>query len=1462
MPSNFGTGVSRVLSPDQTSYVQVIWQQGKPPLDSELNLLQQIDDDWRRTHVLLGTPSGFLGNATSAQDSFDTQGNRSNWFKFGLQRAGDQKAIEWAVVNGWLIPVTGTLTGSPPGSPNDTDTWNRITLDPPPANSGDTRIDFVFLEVWQARIPPNPSTSNKPSASGVYRYGNVEGGYSFLPDHLQDPAIGFETTQRVQLQYRIRVVSGLVGLASYPDGFDPTVVKARGAATANTAFVFENMREELGDPGLWRAGDGTQNALGTVDGYVYAIPICAVFRRNTVSWDGDPSQNLNGGFNRNPTAVDRTGFKTFTGPPSLTADITATTTSITLDSISGVPTPLTPATPVFVLIDDEYLTYSVITGTTMTLASRGALGSKAESHRAGANVSVVSGRPDKLFADQVALTDILDLRHAVNPNGFDADTVLQANLDKLLRGELRANWKRSGGGPQGTFVLYQDKVSTSPASIGVTKLDGPDGIREVFSDAAMLQQIEVILTPPVGVGPTQTVTTSWGLSLTATDASNLAGNFQAGDLITIPVAQFKNGISGSDADQIRFLGPDDVGGDLSVVVKVRVDGDNFFLTENDQYSLLNATMTSTTDMQIRLLAGIPSNPVPWPTTRRIFVTVHVLYGPGRGLSRRPDSVHSVAYLSSGADIMTQLAGVPSDNTPVRTAWAPLWSKFRKNAFGRLLPVTAEAFVDPGSKTLILTPFRRIDMPDTIRTLDGTSVNLYNDSFTNSLGTSTGTTLFTDTLAAFTGFVFPGDVLVINDNSSSAGRYRIVSVPTNTTLILERTIDGGAHTYQIFHAVSLMPIVDGDGNPKWTTTDPLQLFRGTTWSDTARKNIYLPIPRHLVPSWGEVRVPILHTDTATFDEGVNFMVLSKKGSPPKTNAERNYVPYSNGSLTYAPFSTLNLNTTSTPATYNAAFTFGGNTFAGMRFFNDPRNMGRHGLELPPFYGISRLFAVYEAVDYKTNGSAYNPTSREFQSGGATNLLRQNFDGSTFWIELDSDGDSTFILNANAIDISKSPNTLTSFAAGNYVIEANIFGFDRGSFDSSRVEPFRLVLTREVVPLDPTQAGNVSRPSNVGTGSAAAVSSPTLVVPGPTLSSDEVAINYSRTVYQGDAWGSQTAYQDIGYTPGPLTSGTASQVANTNLNGGNLTRPNQKVLEVLSSIAFATTLGSGRLSGDFNEEVKMDFRNIGWEDPFQAGAKYPPGSGITPRPAIQLGGLIEGEGTVLTLGTSYHGCTERLPLGALYRDKDFRGGFVGGFGNSDFAVNDIGSLLFIKNRTPGLIASGVSVTQELEQFEIPVNTNSIASGQPGELIVHVDGEQGNYGLLTNFRTLRGGSVFSACSPRPGGELQSTLLVAGPHAAAGRVLAGVAMLVRNTVTDVGSNEVSAGSELMMLVVTTVTQLNANGAYVMVLMGTNGTAEGLSAADLYHCEGRPLMRDNVRIDIDPSAIDLGPQIDTPGAL
>ncbi len=1446
MSENLGSGVSRVLDPTGTQYAEVILQQGKPPMDAEFNLLQELSSNFSRQIVLRGTPSGFLGSETNPRADFITNPIWSNWLKFGPQRSGEQQAVMWAVVNGWLIPVTGTRTGTPPGSPDDVDTFNVIALDPPPGNSGDFRVDFVFLEVWKARIPPNPATLNKPSASAVWKYGNVEGGFTFLADDLVDPALGFETSQRVQLQYRIRVVKGLVGLTSAPDGFDPTVVKGQGAAASPTSYVFSNMRQALGDPGLWRAGDGSpsaQTALGTVDGYAYAVPIATIFRRNSVSWSGDPSQNLNGAFNRNPTAVDRTGIATFTNTATLSADLSSSAVVASLVTSANIPLPLNPATPVLIRIGDELMTYtSITTGGSPTINGliRGANNTRAEFHKSGSVVTVIAGRPDALFSDQVATTDILDLRHLVNPNGFDYTSLLRGNLDRLLRGQLRANWKRTGAGPQGPFVAYQDKIAAGSVSLGVTKLDAPDNIRMVFSDAATPQPVELILKAN-GTALPSPINVAWSLQVSANHTTrSIPNQFSPLDAITVPVSQLKTGLPGGDTDQVRWMNDS-----IPNAVVLRIDGQNTPVPSS-MYTVTPANPTPSDDLVITLSSNFP------PTTQQVYATLHIMYGAGRGLSRRPDSLHSVAYISPSTEILIQSSGIPQGNLPVRTSWALLWSKFRGSMYKGLLPSTAEAYADLGSKSVILTPFRRVNFPTEFRTYDGTAANPRTGTplITSSLGSANGSTTFTDTSVNFTAAgVVAGDALVIT-NGFAPGRYTVLSAGT-TTLVVERAIFGGATppalnlNYTISHAQGLMPLLKADGlTTKWTTTDPLGLFSGTTEATVSTKNVYVTLPRHLVPSWGEVKVPTLPSDSTVFSEGINFMSLSKKGAPPFGDGDKNYVPYSNGSLTYVPFTTLDFNPPGTnPAAYNTEITFGGKNYAGMRFFTDTRGMGRQGLELPPFYGVARLFAVYEANNYKVSGSAYDATTRNPTGSGATNLLRQNFPGPVFWVEIDDDGDSTFILNADAIDITKSPNPIASFTSGNYVIEASIFGFDRGSFDITK--EFRMVMTRPISPtLMRSQAADGGvRANNIGV----VVTGPTAVLPGPATNSDQVVVNYSRTPYQGDAWGSQTNYIDVPYQAGPLQSGTAFQVVSTKLDQANLTRPNQKTLEVLASVGFATTLGTGRYSGDVPVNP-VDFRDVGFEDP----APYPPNSSIAPRPNILAGNFVNippPDG--VEIGTEYLGCTTRLPMGALFRDKDFRGNL---FGSGDGTSSP---LIYFGGVGPTIMISSLAAAKSIEQSEIPLDTSTTATGSPGDAVVEVDGEQGNYALLVNFRTNRGGSAFTANGGHPGGEVSMTNPDVAAAAGHTNVLEGRAFLVRNVPTTVGATEVSAGSELMMLVVTSVQQRkDTNRVPGFISVGTNGTGEGFAAADLYRIDGHPLLNDNVRLIIDPSSIPLSPRV------
>ena len=1402
MTDNFGDGVSRVLDPTGTQYLEVVYQEGAPPLDSEWNLVGQLASESNRQAVLRGAPSGWLGNDVNPSKVYQTDPSWSNWFKFGQQAVGDKQSILFASVNGWLIPVTGTQTGLPPGSPDNTDTWNKITLDPPSGSAGDSRADFVFLEVWKALISPSPSAVNKPNSSSIYKYGNLEGGMSYLPDDLTDLEIGEPTTDRVQLQHRIRVIKGLVNLSDNPEGFDPTVVRAQGTQPAPGPYIFTNMKEELGDPGLWRAGDGNPaNSLGTVDGYVYAIGIACVFRRNSTLWGGDPSPNLNGAFNRNPSAVDRTGILTFSTVPTLASPLSSLDTSISLVSSSNIPLPVTGGT---IQIGDEILNYTGISGTTISLATRGTSvspiqGTIAEAHPAGAVIKILSSRPDGLFSDQITGTDLLDLRHVVNPSGFDYQSLLQSNLDKLLRGQLRSTYKRSGADPRGTYVSYQDKISaTPPAILGITALDGPDDIRLTFSDAAIQQKVEVICTPAssVPITPPTPVFASWDLELTVNALVQQSANvWSVGDQIQIPVNQFQTpSLPGSDADQVRILNEVPVAssngasfgtyqftdssadfvnslvyvGDTIVIfsplvgfplggsypitevttsvltssvtipppvtpglvsyeirrgigsVQIRIEGSATPLDQN-RFEVTPLNPTPTDNLVIQLVgAGSPFPTSSSSAASQLYITLNVQYGGGRGLARRPDSLHNISLQSPTSEILISPSNI------IKPAWVALWSKFRNDPYKGLLPVTAGAFADLGSKTVTLCPFRSIEFPSALY-LSASALPL--------------------------------------------------------TSIMAQAPEGGLIG----------------------TLDPLGLFKHT---------VYVTLPRHLIPSFGAVNSHILPPGTSgSFGPGINFMLVSNVNTDNPTYI--NYTPYF--------FSTINL-TTSAHGIYNEPFTFSGTPYAGARLFNDGgsistnRGLGRNGIELPPYYGIAKLRAVYWASDYHDHTTS------------ATNLLRQSFDGPTIWIERDSAGVSTFILNADAIDLSKipSPYTYTTFAAGDYVIEANVFGFDVGAFDLT--QQFRLAIS---------SAATLTQP----------LPGPTTILPGPLSVGNTALVNYSRTPYQGDPWQSATAGLDIGYQRGPLDSPTAFELASTSLTGV-LTRPNQKPLEVLASTGFITSLGTGRLSGDFVPPNTYDPRNVGYEDPVDLSnvRPYPPtvlsGGALTLRPITKLGAI--GSSPIFTdleANPEYLGLTTRLPLGALYRDKDLHGG--------RFSDQQSSPLIYLDKVGVGSGVAGLAATETLDQTESPIMPAEVSAGLPGDVVVLVDGSQ-NYSSLTNFRTNRGGSAFIGSGDRPGGEIFATYERVQGSVSGSRTLIGRAFLVRNAPTTVSAVQVSSGDELMLAIVTQVMELNTTPSEAMVLLGTNGSGESVSAADLYRIEGHPLIANHTFYDVDPSTVSL----------
>jgi hypothetical protein len=500
MSESFGAGVSRTLSALQRQFSNVVFQKGKPPLDSELNLQDSIHTEQLAQALQAQVHSGFLVDPTQTTADFVVDPHYSNCFFLGQAAAGEEAPVQWALVNGWVVPVTGTHVDA---------TNNLITLYPPPATG--TRIDFVFLEVWATLIAPNPSEENKPSASTIWRYGNVEYGGTNITDDLVDPTLLFETTERVQVQYRLRVFGQGAGLGSsvaldvYPEGLDDPNVLGQGTATSPVAgLTWTNMREALGDPSLWRAGDGDpSNGLGTVDGFTYAVPVCAIFRRNSDPFAAITSSgmaNLNGGLDRNPSAASltnpRDGAKTLSVPTLTTAISKSATGAIAITGLadSGFDDPDIDLASTFLQVGDEVMgPITAVGASTITVSQRGRNATVATQHAAGTPVRFFNPRADGLFADQIVSTDILDMRHGTGM-AWDYQQVLIHNLSKLVRRDLRTSYKQSSAGnTQGLLVQEVSFLSTSAPPSGTVAVDGPDGIRTVFSDAAALQPHTTLL---------------------------------------------------------------------------------------------------------------------------------------------------------------------------------------------------------------------------------------------------------------------------------------------------------------------------------------------------------------------------------------------------------------------------------------------------------------------------------------------------------------------------------------------------------------------------------------------------------------------------------------------------------------------------------------------------------------------------------------------------------------------------------------------------------------------------------------------------------------------------------------------------------------------------------------------------------------------------------------------------------
>ncbi len=284
MSDYLGPNQTRVLDYDNRSFEKVVYQRKKPPLSSEVNLTGDISSEHAKDLAQFLLPSGWgivgelrddvTESSADAGDVICSSTYTANSFKLLSLDKGVEAQTLIAYVNGWKLLVQGS---------NSLDENNIITLSAPPSTG--YRVDFVFLEVWRKLIT---------ISDVVYKYGNILYGGTNPSNDLVDPAINIETSLRVQIQYRIRIVDD-IDIESYPDGFDPNKVFVQGPLSSPLSTCSQAYFSQVsGDPGLWRAGvgdAGAQTDLQTVDGHTYAIPMFAIHRRNTGTYNVETRSN-------------------------------------------------------------------------------------------------------------------------------------------------------------------------------------------------------------------------------------------------------------------------------------------------------------------------------------------------------------------------------------------------------------------------------------------------------------------------------------------------------------------------------------------------------------------------------------------------------------------------------------------------------------------------------------------------------------------------------------------------------------------------------------------------------------------------------------------------------------------------------------------------------------------------------------------------------------------------------------------------------------------------------------------------------------------------------------------------------------------------------------------------------------------------------------------------------------------
>jgi hypothetical protein len=447
------------------------------------------------------TPSGYSAQGATADASismsslagiYASGGVGANALRMGDPGSGQE--LTRLVVNGYSISLKYLSSN-----------WFDVLLPAPPTSGTrqdlifieawkeevdkDNGLFFAYgntqyassTSVDGATLSDNPTFSAGSAyfiaSNGVYAVEASSAPADFIsnPDHnigVLGNGNYFQIRYRIRVEADFTVKSPTTGLSTLDYMFDgsagtnwSSVIRPQGQLasapargdhmTAEGAFYSQNNPHDsqgaysfVDDKGIyvgsqWNGGNGDSPISGlSHDGFTYAIPICAVHRRNTDVYDR--LSNANG------TAFEDAWIVDFSN---------ANPGRLQPHGVNGQSLVTIGSTEYKVLETSSLTNKARLSYLSGTLAAPSGTGShnyngSPESFTFSNPIiddgSFVSGagtsfyiRPDGLYSDIIDRRDVLDLRHKVSLKGdFDEDALYQETFDLIMKGEYRQEWEQ------------------------------------------------------------------------------------------------------------------------------------------------------------------------------------------------------------------------------------------------------------------------------------------------------------------------------------------------------------------------------------------------------------------------------------------------------------------------------------------------------------------------------------------------------------------------------------------------------------------------------------------------------------------------------------------------------------------------------------------------------------------------------------------------------------------------------------------------------------------------------------------------------------------------------------------------------------------------------------------------------------------------------------------------------------